>query len=60
MYNSRVFVCYSVPWKNEYFNSLKDIDYLALYPEDLQDNFKGIKEKIMPFYYEKFHKERMW
>jgi len=45
--------------KNEYFNSLKDIDYLALYPEDLQDNFKGIKEKIMPFYYEKFHKERM-
>jgi hypothetical protein len=43
--------------KIEYFKSLEDIIFIDLYPEDLKDNFKGVREKLTSFYYKKIRKE---
>jgi len=32
--------------KNEYYNSLENYDFIALYPEDLKNNFQGVYDKI--------------
>jgi hypothetical protein len=32
--------------KNEYYRKLKDIDFIALYPEDMVNNFLGVENKI--------------
>lgn len=32
--------------KNEYYNALEDYEFIAIYPEDLKNNFKGVYDKI--------------
>lgn len=33
-------------YKNKFYKSLKSIDFIALYPDDIKNNYNGIKEKI--------------
>lgn len=39
--------------KNEYFNSLEGYYFIGLYPEDLKDNFEGVRNKLASFCYAK-------
>ncbi len=35
--------------KTDYFNNLEDIYFIDLYPIDLNNNFEGVRNKLMPF-----------
>ena len=35
--------------KIEYFNSLDNIYFISIFPNDLKDNFKGLNEKVQEF-----------
>lgn len=35
--------------KADYFNSLSDVIFIPLYPEDCKNKFKRIKEKLLPY-----------
>lgn len=37
--------------KVDYFTNNEDIFFIALYPEDIKDKFKGISKKLMSFFY---------
>lgn len=41
--------CNKTNRKIEYYNSLDDIIFISLFPKDLNDNFKGVREKLAPF-----------
>ena len=32
--------------KTEYYSSLDDIIFIGIYPDDIKDNFKGVKDKF--------------
>ena len=35
--------------KIDYFNSLEDVYFIALFPKDLKNNFEGVREKLTSF-----------
>lgn len=41
--------------KVKYFSSIEDIYFIDLYPEDLKNNFQGVREKLTSFFMEKFN-----
>lgn len=42
--------------KNEYYKSLNEYEFIDLYPKDLKNNFKGVKNKLAPFIMQKNNK----
>lgn len=46
--NSKIINNYNIKThkKNAYYNSLKDYSFIAIYPEDLKNNFSGVFDKI--------------
>ncbi len=51
-YNSDLLVVYKKKTKRkvQYFTDRCDLQFVAIYPNDLKNNFKGVKEKLAPFY----------
>ena len=49
---NKIFIEYANKTKRkiEYFNNLEGYNFIGLFPEDLKNNFKGVKEKLTPFY----------
>lgn len=41
--------------KNKYYKSNSDIFFMDLYPEDLKNNFEGVRNKLTSFFMEKFN-----
>ena len=41
--------------KIEYYNSRDDIQFIALFPEDIKNNFKGLVEKLSSFFMSNFN-----
>lgn len=35
--------------KNKYYSNMEDYIFIALYPKDLKNDFKGVSEKLAPF-----------
>ena len=41
--------CEKAERKIEFFTSLDNVIFIAIYPEDIKDNFKGVSEKLASF-----------
>lgn len=48
---NEIFIEYSKKTKRkiEYFNSLEDVCFISLFPKDLNNNFKGVRDKLASF-----------
>ena len=41
--------------KNEFYKSQEDIYFIDIYPDDLKNNFRGVKNKLTSFFMYNFN-----